>query len=142
MTLRSVHSRRSTTDAVRRMRAVLGVLDQDLDERGADLALPIPATTLSETEWQAAEAARAAVEQSLRELRAEAAVVLAQTNDWRGKAVLAAQRGDAQLAEQARIRGAEGEQVYRSYVEEMNSIRAFLQEWAVRVTRDVSGRQV
>jgi hypothetical protein len=136
MTLRSVHSRTATTDAVRRMRAVLRVLDHDLAECGAYLTVPIPATTLSETEWQAAEAARAAVEHSLRGLEVEAAVVLAQANDWRAKAVAAAQRGDSQLVEQARIRCADVERVYRSYVEEMSSVRVFLQEWTVRVTRD------
>jgi phage shock protein A len=117
------------------MKAVLGVLDQERSELGTILADPIRATTLSEIEWQAAEAARAAVEQNLRGLAVEAAVLVAQATDWRSKAALAEHRGDTQLAEQARVRAAEVEQTYRSYTQEMSAVRAFLQEWAVRVTR-------
>src|SRR3954469_24185583 len=135
MTLRSVHFRRATTDAIRRTTAVLGVLDQDLTELNTFLAEPIRPTTLSETAWQAAEAARAAVEQDLRGFEAETVVLVAQLTDWRSKAALAAQRGDTQLAEQARLRAAEFEQVYRSHTREISAVRVFLQEWAVRVRR-------
>ena len=122
------------------MRAVLGVLDHDLAELETQLAEPIPVTTLSEAEWQAAEAARAAVAKDLHALEAEAAVVAAQMNDWRAKEALAAQRGDARLAEQARVRAAEAEQIYRSYTQEIAGVRVFLHEWAARVTRADSGR--
>jgi hypothetical protein len=140
MPLRSIHSRRTTTDAVRRMRAVLGVLDQELTELATQLAEPVPTRMLSDSEWNAAEAARAAVERDLWQLEAEGAVVRAQANDWRAKAALAAQRGDVPLADQARVRSAEAEQVARSYAQEISAVRVFLQEWAIRVTRAPSER--
>ena len=140
MTLRSIFARRTTADAVRKMRAVLGVLDQDLAELETQFAEPIPATTLSDPEWQAAEGARAAVAKDLGGLEAEAAVVAAQVSDWRAKEALAAQRGDVALAEQARLRAAEAEQTYRSYTREIAGVRVFLHEWAARVTRADSGR--
>ena len=135
MGLRSVFSRRTTTDALRRMRAVLGVIDDDLAEVATQLAAPIPDATLSDAEWLRAEAARRAVERDLRELEAEAAVVAVQLGDWRAKAALAAQRGDVPLAEQARVRVADAEQIYQSYTQEIGAVRAFLQEWAARVRR-------
>jgi hypothetical protein len=139
MTLRFVHSPRTTTDAVRRARAVLGVFDQDLTRLAAQLADPVPSRVLSEAEWDAAEAARVTVERDLRGLEAEAAVISAQANDWRAKATLANQRGDMPLAEQAQIRAAQTAQLSDSYRQEINAVRAFLQEWAVRVTRAPSG---
>jgi hypothetical protein len=42
MPLSFAFSRRTTADAIRRMRAVLGVLDHDLDALAAQLAEPIP----------------------------------------------------------------------------------------------------
>lgn len=135
MGLRSVFSRRTTTDALRRMRALLGVIDDDLAEIATQLAAPIPDATLSDAEWLRAEAARRAVERDLRELEAEAAVVAVQLGDWRAKAAFSAQRGDVPLAEQARVRVADAEQVYQSYTQEIGAVRAFLQEWAARVRR-------
>src|SRR4051812_40345134 len=101
MSLRSVFSRRTTTDAIRRMKAVVGVLDDDIADLGIQLAAPLPAKILSEEEWQRAETARAAVQQDLRGLQAEAAVLAVQLNDWRAKAAMASQRGDGPLARQA-----------------------------------------
>jgi hypothetical protein len=135
MTLRSVFSRRTTSDAVRRMKAVLGILDHDLTELAAQLTEPIPERALSDVEWRTAETARAAVEQDLRQLEAEAAVVATQVSDWQSKAAMAAQRGHGQLAEQARVRAAEADEVYRSYGQEIDSVRIFLHEWSVRVRR-------
>src|SRR5262245_28950292 len=123
MGLRSVFSRRTTTDAVRRMRAVLGVVDDDLAELATQLTVPIPDRTLSESEWQSAEAARTAIEHDLRGLETEAAVIAVQLQDWRAKAALATQRGDVPIAEQARLRAAEVEQVYSSYTQEISAVR-------------------
>lgn len=117
------------------MKAIIGVLDDDLERLATQLATPLPTRTLSESEWREAEAARAAVERDLRTLEMEAAVIAVQLNDWRAKEAMAAQRGDAALAEQARLRAAETEQVYQSHKEEIGAARAFLNEWAARVHR-------
>jgi hypothetical protein len=117
------------------MRAILGVFDQDLTGLAAWLAEPVPARMLSNTEWAAAEAARIAIERDLRGLEAEAAVVAIQASDRRAKAALAEQHGDVPLAQQAHARAAEADQRSRSYVQEINEVRIFLHEWAVRVTR-------
>jgi hypothetical protein len=140
MALRSIFSRRTASDALRRMTAVVGVLDDDLADLASRLAEPLPARTLSDTEWQAAEAARVTVEHSLRELELDVAVATAQANDWRAKAVSAAERGDSPLADQARFRAAEADEIVRSYTQELCAVRVFLQEWAVRVARADSGR--
>ena len=138
MTLRSVFARRTTADAVRKMRAVLGVLDHDLAELATQLTEPISATTLSEPEWRAAEAPRGTVQQDLRRLELEAAVVATQVSDWRAKELLAAQRGDGLLAEQARVRAAEADHIHRAYTQEIAAVRVFLHEWAARVSRSGS----
>ncbi|HVX41352.1 MAG TPA: hypothetical protein VHB25_17440 [Gemmatimonadaceae bacterium] len=122
------------------MRAMIGVLDEDLSTLATQLAAPIPPRTLTEAEWQDAEHARVAVEQDLRGLEAEAAVIAMQAADWRAKADLAAQRGDTALADQAHVRAAEAEQTRHSYAEEIGAIRGFLREWAARITRADPGR--
>jgi hypothetical protein len=139
MSLRSIFARRSTAESIRRMKAVIGVLDHDLDELAARLNDPIPTRALSDAEWSAAEAARAAVEQDLRHLEAEAAVVAMQASDWRAKAALAAQRGDPALADQAHARAAEAEQAQQSYAREIGAVRTFLREWTVRISRAAEG---
>jgi hypothetical protein len=53
---------------------------------------------------------------------------------------LAAQRGDGLLAEQARVRAAEADQIHRSYTQEIADVRVFLREWAARVSRSGSGQ--
>lgn len=122
-------------DAVRRLRAVIEVLDGDLAQYEVMVATPIPATVLSAAQWERAEAARIAVDQNLRELEDAAAAAATEANDWRAKAEQAARLGQPSLAEQARLRAEESDAEQRVYTQEVAAVRVFLDEWAVRVTR-------
>src|SRR5262249_49185306 len=128
-------SQRMITDveaAVRRMRAVVGVLDEDLATYERLLATPLPYAALPADAWPAAEAARRRVEESLRGTELAAADAVARARSWREKAALASTCGRAQLAEQARGRAATADHEATAYVRESSAIRVFLAEWDVR----------
>jgi hypothetical protein len=127
-------------DAVRHLRAVLEVLDADLAQYHVLLATPIPAAILSDAEWDRAETARVAVEETLHELEQAAATAGDEASDWRAKAAYAATLGEPPLAEQARLRAAEADVGQRVYAQEAAAIHGFLDEWALRVTRAAPGR--
>jgi peptidoglycan hydrolase CwlO-like protein len=122
-------------DAIRRMRAVVEVLDRDLAQYQTLVATPIPAAALSDAQWERAEAARSAVVQNLRELEQTAAAAATQANNWQAKAEQAARLGQPLLAEQAHLRAEEADAEQRVYAQEVAAVRVFLDEWAVRVTR-------
>ena len=84
--------------AVRRMRAVIGVLDEDLATADRLFGAPLQRTELPPDVWRRAEAARQRVELSLTMLEGAAADASRRARDWQEKAVLAIGRGDAALA--------------------------------------------
>jgi hypothetical protein len=135
MRFRSTHVPTRTADAVRYMTAVIAVLDDDLGRYEALLAGPIAPTSLSAAEWQTAESARIAVEETLSELDHQALTAATAAKEWQTKAVVAASAGRPDLAAQARIRADEAQVEYLAYIREINAIHVFLQEWAIRVTR-------
>ncbi|HEY9227646.1 MAG TPA: hypothetical protein VIP11_13405 [Gemmatimonadaceae bacterium] len=134
MRLRSCSAPR-VEDAIRRMRAVLEVLDVDLARYQLLLETPIPATVLSDAQWDRAESARIALERSLDELERATATAARMASDWRAKAALAESRGEPLVAEGARLRATEADAEHRLYAQETAAVRVFLNEWAVRVTR-------
>ena len=134
------HSAPRVEDAIRHLRAVLAVLDEDLAQYHVLLATPIPATILPDALWDRAEAARITVEQTLRELEHAAATAAREAADWHAKATHATIRGELVLAEQARLRAAEADAGQRLYAQEATAVHLFLDEWAVRVTRAAPGR--
>jgi len=124
--------------AVRRMRAVVCVLDEDLAAYERLLATPIPYAELSADDWSGAQAARQRVEESLRSTELAAADAIAGARSWCEKAALATARGRAQLAEQALKHAAAAERAATAYAREGSAIRVFLTEWDVRISRAAS----
>jgi hypothetical protein len=84
--------------AARRMRAIVGVLDEDLATADRLFGAPLQRTELPPDVWSRAEAARLQVELSLTMLEGAAADASRRARDWQEKAVLAIGRGDAALA--------------------------------------------
>jgi phage shock protein A len=125
----------SLLSAVRlRMRTVISVLDEMLDQQAAELNGPVPRVELTAEHQASAEAARREVEDSLRMLEDAAAEAWGRARDWQAKAELAQRAGRADLADQACERAAAAERGFLAYMREVSATQAFLQEWSVRVT--------
>ena len=120
--------------AIRRARAVIGVLDEDLATADR-LFPPLTRAELPPDLWQRAEAARRDVEQSLTATERAAADASRRAQDWHEKAVLAIGRGDAALAHQAIDRANEATEEAAALTVECTELHIFLTEWAVRITQ-------
>ena len=122
--------------AVRRMRAIIGVLDEDLATADRLFGVPLQRAELPPDVWTRAEAARRQVELSLMVLEAAAADASRRAQDWKQKAVLAVGRGDAAMARQAMDQAeiATDEAAKQALV--CQELQIFLTEWAVRVSQE------
>lgn len=121
--------------AVRRMHAVVGVLDEDLATYERLLATPLPCAEVPADAWRGAEADRRRVEESLRRTELAAAEATASARSWREKATVATARGNARLADQALERATDADREAAEYARERSAIRVFLTEWNVRIIR-------
>lgn len=117
-----------------RIRTVISVLDEMLDQHEAELAVPVARVELTSEQQTSAEAARREVEDSLRMLEAAAAEASAKARDWHAKAELAERIGRADLVDRAHERAVESERGFLAYAREADETRAFLHEWSIRVT--------
>jgi len=121
--------------AVRRMRAIIGVLDEDLAAADRLFGAPPQRAELPPDAWKRAEAARQEVELSLTVLEGAAADASRRAQDWREKAVLAVGRRDAALAHQAMNQAEMAADEATALTVECKELQIFLTEWAVRVSQ-------
>jgi hypothetical protein len=127
--------------AVRRMRAVVRVLDEDLATAADVLRKPFPPSELSAAAWGAAESDRPAVDESFHMTKRAATAADEQARDWRSKAALARRRGEEQLAEQAERCAERAERAAKEYASESAAIEAFLIAWDARKATAESGER-
>jgi len=121
--------------AIRRLRAVIAILDEDIAAVDRTLGSPLTRTELSPVAWKKAEAARRLVEESLEETERAAADAAQRAQDWYAKAELAVGRGDVVLARQAMTQAETAAEQAATLTCECNELQVFLAEWAVRVTQ-------
>ena len=117
------------------MRAIIGVLDEDLATADRLFGAPLQRTELPPDVWRRAEAARQQVELSLTMLEGAAADASRRARDWQEKAVLAIGRGDAALARQAMEQAEMAADEATALTLECKELQIFLTEWAVRVSQ-------
>jgi hypothetical protein len=120
---------------IRRMRAVIGVLDEDLATADRLFNAPLARAELPPNAWERAEVARRQLEERVTAAEHAAADASRRAEDWQQKAVLAIGRGDAALARQAIERADEAKEEVAALTLECAELRVFLTEWAVRITK-------
>jgi hypothetical protein len=121
--------------AIRRMRAIIDVLDEDLATADRLFGAPLQRAELSPDVWKRAEAARQQVELSLTALEGAAADASRRARNWQEKAVLAVGRGDAASARQAIDQAGMAADEAAALTVECKELQIFLTEWAVRVSQ-------
>ena len=119
--------------AIRRMRALLGVLDEDLATANRTSGAPLARAELAPLDWERAEAARRLVEDSLTEIERAAATASRRARSWHSKAELAVRRGDVALARQAMVQAETAVEEAATLTFECQELQVFLTEWAVRI---------
>jgi hypothetical protein len=121
--------------AIRRMRAIIHVLDEDLATADRLFGTPLQRAELSPDVWKRAEAARQQVELSLTALEGAAADASRRARNWQEKAVLAVGRRDEALARQAIDQAGMAADEAAALTVECKELQIFLTEWAVRVSQ-------
>ena len=121
--------------AVRRMRAVIAVLDEDLATADRLFDAPLARAELPPDLWKRADAARQKVEHSLTAIEEAAEDASRRAKSWQEKAMLAVGRADAALARQAMDNAERAADEAAALTLECQALRVFLTEWAVRVTQ-------
>lgn len=119
--------------AIRRMRAIIGVLDEDLAIAERRLDVPVAPVELPPEVWERAEAARRDIVLSLAATEAVAADASRRARHWEENFAAAVQRGDDFFARQASKQAAMASDEAAALTLECRELQVFLTEWAVRV---------
>lgn len=121
--------------AIRRMRAIIGVLDEDLANAEGMVDVPLAPVELPPDVWELAEAARRDVELRLVATEAAAADASQRARLWEEKIVTAVERGDHALARRASDQREVASDEAAALTLESRELQVFLTEYAIRVRR-------
>lgn len=123
---------KSLSEAVVRLRALVGVLDEELRTFQPPTSLPDPLPEMDASRGAAVRSAVSMLEESLDQLEREEAAARQQATDWAKRAKMAHDEGRIDLTQQALQRAAELEQEAQEYEGEVNAARELLRQWDER----------